>query len=83
MVKVSPSPFSDYVQIKIAADKFPNHTFSIRMFDQNGHLVHEKIEVSDHEIKLENLQKLPVGAYWLSVETENEHIGIFPLIKLQ
>ncbi|MCB0525185.1 MAG: choice-of-anchor B family protein [Saprospiraceae bacterium] len=83
LVKVSPSPFSDYVQIKIAADKFPNHTFSIRMFDQNGHLVHEKIEVSDHEIKLENLQKLPVGAYWLSVETENEHIGIFPLIKLQ
>ncbi len=69
-IKVRPNPFKNEltIDISLSAPSIAN----LRLVDVNGRTVHfqeEQFAEGKHQVAISSLAQLPVGVYWLNVET--------------
>ena len=70
-VFVYPNPFSDNIQIHL--DNETQNSYIIRLYDLTGTLMYQQKSFTK-TTQIENLQKLPLGLYFLDIQTDKGHV---------
>jgi hypothetical protein len=78
-INIFPNPFSDELNIRFESGVEKNVT--VKIYGTDGKLVHTSFAVVNNErIKINNLENLPEGIYYVNLVSGNENVT-FKVIK--